>query len=88
MKKFNTLISMYHYLTDGGPSRYLFGGNPWQDEWKDALIGLKEAMDESPMIVGATFESLIDIPDYGELETLVEINRINGVWELTERVKK
>ena len=86
MKKFSTLINMYHYLTGNNPSRYVFGDTPWQDEWKDILVNLKHDIETVPAMVGATYQSVIDIPDYGEVNTMVEINRINGIWTLTERI--
>lgn len=86
MKQFGTINEVYHYLTDKGPSRYLFGDTPWRDDWRDELGKLRDMVSKS-IVVGAIYKSMIDIPDYGEIHTLVEINRDdNGIWTLREQV--
>ena len=85
MKQFNTLNNMYHYLTDNGPTRYLFGDTPGHEDWHNALVALKHNI-ETSAVVGATYKSQIDIPDYGTVNTLVEINRKDGIWTLMERI--
>lgn len=79
---FSNLLAVANYIKR---NHFLFADGFISDTLS-VLGNMNAAIESDPAMIGATFEAWQDVTGYGELKTLITINKLpSGVWEVTER---